>query len=333
MLCCRLLVLWLLFCVGVFGQEVQYNSGTARPRDARSGVLSRRPHYSDYITVGQVERASTGTRPCCFVDDVVKPMGIGQSTHKSTNETFRCDRDYGLQREASEGNRHSLGLILGFKTDRCDVHSRYAFAREGIFYWLTDSQVNTRICGTNSKIEILELNSCFELMPSVVWNVDRGSARMLSDHLIPVAQNVSIRNKTATFINEKSSSGDLNDLEIFLLVYIPADDRNDRPLNIVYCFDGNVFLPEDWVRQNEQKCANEKIPHSDSDTVSDEDLRRRFCYLLLPPIFLERSQNLRPERRISERDIYVDFLPFRTRLTVRSRTIFALSGEDGSAGY
>jgi hypothetical protein len=75
-------------------------------------------------------------------------------------------------------------------------------------------------------------------------------------------------------VSTKNPVPDLDNMKFVLFVVVPADDRNNRPLNGLYCFDGHSFIRSRTINGEQQQCEENGMSHGGASTVSDEDFRK-----------------------------------------------------------
>ena len=90
----------------------------------------------------------------------------------------------------------------------------------------------------------------------------------------PVVKDVTVGDESSRGINEKPTPGDERNLELIVFIVIPADDRNDRSANGLYCFDGHSFIFSPAVNGKHKQCDENGISHGGTPVISDSVLRK-----------------------------------------------------------
>ena len=234
-----------LFCP----QEVQdwlYGAGKAESTSIASrSSYQQADHQTPYI----IDRTSTGSGPTAFIYS--KPL---LSRIVARNKAFRCDWDDRLQRKASKRDRTTIRVPF----ERSELHGLNI-----LFDRILHKRIINRL--THRHVGSLVVPTLIEPKPSRRHRLTslprsrrsvNSPKRVRATRWFQFQNNVSSGEEITLRIDQKSGSQDFYDFGlIFLPRRLQTNDRQDRLLDGLYCFDGHVFrfTPEGQCKNKKQR--------------------------------------------------------------------------------
>ncbi len=234
-----LVALLLLNCNFLFGQELANKINRAGISEASAFRQAGFNDKANDLSFSVVDRASAGSRPRALIyDEFLICYRV------SGNISLRCNRDVKTQRETRKRDGRAVGMI-GHATE-CDGADDLAdkLVRKRIWDDLTSRYISITIvlAFTEQKPPNPNLWRSTPFAPRCFWNIDRWNARPeLRVDLIPTRHYMASRKEIAFSVDEKTSSYNPFDFPFLFFIELGANDRDNRPLDGVYCFDGHAF--------------------------------------------------------------------------------------------
>lgn len=191
-------------------------------------------HQPDHQTFSIVNRASASTRPTTLVyseppfrGEVSCDIALGSNWH------------YRLKRKAREGYGAPINMFLkSTKTDRLNIGD-HSLLVKGIYDRRANGNVGCFVITTFIKPEPVGCNnaSCLPGNSRRIYCPKRISPtrRFQTQHNMRGSQ------ESALSVNQKSGSQNLSHIRRAVFRYLHAQDRNNRLLDGLYCFDGYIF--------------------------------------------------------------------------------------------
>jgi len=243
-----LLFLLLFNCYFLRAQEIQNRFYRTSKRESCPIIKPAFNHDPNYPTARVIYRTATRSRPSSFIYS--KPILYCEVC---SNKSLRCYRHRGFQGESCK--RHCTPVWMVGKeaeTHRLNVFVNLAVT-ERVIFKLTKGNVCCFIVTAFRKTKPSRRNLC-PCIPRSQRNINRPEG-FISASWLEAQYHMCSRKEISLAINQESSAHNFSDLSgpAILLVRHHAQDRDYRPLNGLYCFDGHIFrfTPKG-------KCENQK---------------------------------------------------------------------------